>query len=189
MSDNYNKLRRAVDEIVEERKKDGYTEFDADQFSTDRVSCLAALAQLVPGMQLYGHMYLYIEYGKDIYVITWLIHQPMQKYASLSNRPRWIKQLVWNVSNRVPDFEYWSLEDTSFASGAFWLNTPDRYLAETDRDIKQVFRKTRSWCARNQMCAKLKKTDRKHIAILNDKNAERDRVLAKYARKEAENNA
>lgn len=186
---NYNKLRKALGEIVEGRKKDGYTELDASQFATERVACLAALAQLTPGHQLYGHMYLYIQYGEDIYAITWLIHLPMQKFASLSNRPRWIKQLTWNVSKKVFDFEYWTLEDTDFASEAFWLNTPDRYLPEPDRDIKQVFKKARSWCAKNQMCAKLRKTDRKHLAIISDKNAERDRCLARYARKEEEHNA
>lgn len=79
----------------------------------------------------YGKILGYFEYDNKVYHFFYHIHEPNQKYPQLSNKMTCIsvlieKQVVFRCEEVIP---YVSIEDSTFGHKAFWLHTPDDYIA------------------------------------------------------------
>lgn len=167
----YDKLKATVERTASGDEKQGATKLDPSAFSTKDMTCLAAILHDEPGAQLYGHMMLYFEYKKHIFKIFWRIHTPNMKRAILANSPLNIQEMVW-VKDEELDFEYWNLEDTTFGIDAWLSFTPTRTLTDSDLYVRLAFEKIKAWSVENQMCKKLRKTDRLHLKL----KAEKERI-------------
>lgn len=112
----------------------------------------------------YGYMHGIFEY-KDgrIFDFTWRIHTPKQKYAHLSNRMTNIQQIITKYY-KIADYNAVEHINTDFGSkGAFWLYTPLNSLTGEDYDLRILMQTIKKWAVEEQLCKKIRKTDKKHI--------------------------
>lgn len=167
------RLDNAIIDFAEEQKSRGWVQLDTEPFSTENITCVSATAQITPGANLYGFMYVHIKHEDHIYRILWRIHVPNMKYASKANDPLDIKEMTLETDRRIPDLEFLEAKDTDFGTQAFWLHTPDDSLSRNDLYLRQVFRKIKAWSVENQMCKKLRRTDRQHLKIKQERENQR----------------
>lgn len=167
--ETYNKLKRAVKRMTDGSVNRHATRLDETLFSTDEMTCIAAVVHDKPGAQLYGYMDLFYEYKKHIFKIWWRIHTPNMGHANLANSPINIQEVVWVKDKKLPDVEYWTMDETTFGVEAFWLYTSCDSLSGSDLYVRLAFNKIKAWSVKEQMCKKLRKTDKLHLRLKAEK--------------------
>ena len=118
-----------------------------------------------PENYAFGNMYGIFEYEDDLYKFTWHIHEPKQKFASLSNRMTNIERLI--VRHKA-GYEF--VSETIIDSGhkAFWINTPDDYLDGFDLSLRKLMKNIKAYAVANQFCKHIKTFDSKHLEWLEN---------------------
>lgn len=119
-----------------------------------------------PESYMFGKMYGIFEYEGNIYKFTWHIHEPKQKFASLSNRMTNIEQFI---VKRKDDFEFVSTTMTKTGHRAFWINTPDNYLDGFDLSLRKLMKSIKAYAVSEQLCKQIKKFDNKHLKWIDTK--------------------
>lgn len=113
-----------------------------------------------PESYMFGKMYGIFKYEGDIYKFTWHIHEPKQKFASLSNRMTNIEQLIVKQKD---ESEFVSTAMTKTGYMAFWINTPDNYLDGFDLSLRKLMKNIKAYAVSEQLCKQIKKFDHKHL--------------------------
>ena len=122
---------------------------------------------LNPESSQYGNMlggFLYKPEGR-IFTFRYHIHEPNQKYASLSNKMTSISEIVektYHLGDKsiTTDGEI----PTTFGHRAFWINTPMSALKSDDeKHLRHLMTCITKYSREQDFCRRLRKTDKKHI--------------------------
>ena len=149
--------------ILETYKSDhdllGLSAVDCGSILTDDCKMLQLYIGDNPESYSFGKMYGCFEYNNDLYSFSWHIHEPNQKFASLSNRMTNFSKLVVKTRN----FNYVAEEMADSGHKAFWLYTPDSYLDGFDLSLRLFMKKIKEYAVSEQLCKKIRKLDQKHL--------------------------
>lgn len=140
------------------------SEVPCSHLSTDNCKMLCLFIGDNPESTTYGKMKGIFEYQDGrIFLFSWHIHEPNQKYASLSNHMTNIEQLVVKYDEKH-DFTFVDHEDlTLFGNEAFMLYTPTHTLSGEDYGLRMLMKSIKAWAVKEQLCKKLRSTDKAHI--------------------------
>lgn len=141
------------------------------ELSTDDCKMLRLYVANNPENYMFGKMYGIFEYEGDIYQFTWHIHEPKQRFASLSNRMTNIEQFIVKRKN---DVEFISTTMAKAGHKAFRLYTPDNYLDGFDLSLRKLMKSIKMYAISEQLCKQIKQFDRKHLEW-KDKQENRNR--------------
>lgn len=156
-------------EFAEERSDSGWRKIDHTQFSTDKFTCLKAFIQDKPGELHYGHMVMYLIYGKRIFKLEWRIHVPHMMCPHMANRPVKLREYMQMECGKGKRPIFISTS-TRFGENAWLINWSDSDLDEESRHLKDLFRKIKAWSVENQMCRKIRKNDNLHLKLCRQKS-------------------
>lgn len=154
-NDNMNKTRHFIEKEIDQKLKDGYIVIpDYEKtLSTNDARCLGAIYCLEPKSIFFGKMFLYLEYGKDIYRLWWVIRTKGNQDPTLSNRPQDINKALPKTEYGI---DYITWDETTDGGEAFMQFTPLKYLDGFDKDLRLVMQKTRHYVAENKLCRKIR---------------------------------
>ena len=167
----YKNLKDSVKRMISGDVRRDATKLDPSPFSTGNMTCIAAMLHDKPGSLLYGHMMLYYEYKKHIFRIFWRIHTPNMGHANLANCPLNIQEVVWTDDERL-GIGYWEIRETTFGTEAWLSFAPTKTLRDSDLYVRLAFEKIKAWSIREQMCKKLRKTDKQHLRLKAEKEGD-----------------
>ena len=137
-----------------------------DDLSTDMCTVHCAYIGLDVKSSMYGEIqgvFTIKNKPDQIFEFMFHVHEPMQKYAHLSNKMKNMYKLVekqWR--------EYTSIERDlmEFGYKAFWLYTPDDLLNDDEKIIRNLIRSVTKYSREKDYCKTLRKTDKKRLAYL-----------------------
>ena len=142
----------------------------SDKISSDHCKIICLFLGRNPKSNQYGDMIGFFEYiDGRIFRFRFHVHKPNQKYAQLSNKMTNIEMIVEHNYPELNDIHY-TVKDTDFGVKAFWNNTPTSSLENEDLDLRQLMQNLTKYSRKHNLCNKLRKTDKEHIAYEKSTN-------------------
>lgn len=164
--DNECYILKHVDKVYTGSKLN-MTSVPCEQLTTNACKMLRMFIGFDPCSYGYGQIYGVFKYKDDrIFGFKWNIHRPKQKYASLSNRMTDIFE--YSIAQKY-DFPFVNREEfTEFGAEAFWINTPTKSLTGEDYDLRILMQTIKKWAVKEQLCKKIRKSDKKYMNWQNN---------------------
>lgn len=100
---------------------------------------------------------------KELYAFDYNIHTPSSKGPQRSNQAVCIKRIAYAKSYGMP---YIKIEDTGFAALSLWIHTPDTTLNKPAYAVRCIIKDVQAFCRWKDYCARLRKTDKRHLSWL-----------------------
>ena len=147
----------------------GLHRVDCSQLSTDNCKMLRLYIAENPESYIFGKMYGIFEYQNELYKFKWHIHEPNQKFSSLSNHMTNFEKMI-SKYDKKHDFRYVMCQPSYDGHKAFWLHTPDDILDGFDLHLRKLMRNLKTYAVSEQLCKKIRKFDKKHLKWRNEIN-------------------
>lgn len=141
---------------------------DCSNLSTDDCEMLRLYIAENPKSYMFGKMYGVFEHDGILYKFLWHIHEPNQKFASLSNRMTEFQMLVIQTSHS--GFKFITTRPAENGHRAFWLNTPNSYLDGFDLSLRKLMHSIKTYAVSEQLCKRIRKYDKHHLAWREEMN-------------------
>ena len=135
---------------------------DCSRLSTDDCEMLRLYIAENPESYKFGKMYGVFKHENELYKFTWHIHEPKQRFSSLSNRMTNFEKIIVKCDEKH-DFRYVVSRPSNSGHRAFWINTPDDTLEGFDLHLRKLMRNLKTYAVSEQLCKRIRKFDKKHL--------------------------
>lgn len=158
--DEYEKVR------IDVRDTYKYTDVDPDNFKATDIKVLFFMICMEPESPSYGKAtgaFIYkneqVYQDERVYQFYYNIHTPYSKGPHLSNQMTCINRVVLNNRHGITTIKF---EESCFGSMAFWIHTPMDCLTPEARSLRELMKSLQSYCRKENLCKRLRKTDKAH---------------------------
>ncbi len=153
--DEYEKIRIAL------RKAYNFTDVDLAGFEAPHIKMLYFMTCMDPESMCYGTAAgSFVYKDRRVFSFHYNIHIPHAKGPRISNMMTDIKQIVMKEMHGsiLPE-----KKETSFGREAFLSHIPIGHLDEESKDLRRLMKSLQSYCRKEELCKKLRKTDKAHL--------------------------
>ena len=137
-----------------------YIDVNPVNFEVDNIDILYFMICLDPESTFYGTGNgVFVYNNEQVYLFRYNIHTPHSKGPHISNTMTSVDQLILKDRHDITMLE---TKETEFGFKAFWDHTPMECLNQEEKSLRQLMRSIQSYCRKENLCAKLRKTDKIH---------------------------
>lgn len=159
---------KLLDDIYDDmRERLKYVNVDTGNFQAKDIDVLHFMVCLAPDSMCYGRgIGAFIYKDGRVFQFSYNIHTPHSKGPRLSNRMTNIQRVTLHDCYGVMTTRN---KNTDFGLKAFWDYTPISALDDESASLRELMKSVQSYCRKENLCARLRKTDKEHEKWENKK--------------------
>lgn len=137
-----------------------YTNIDPASITADDIHVLYFMIGLDPESVGYGMgTGAFVYKDGRVFCFHYTIHTTHTKGPHVSNTMDYIDEIILDKKYGIP---LPRTVNSSFGYKAFWLYTPMKLLDDDAKCLRQLMESVKAYCRKEELCRKLRKTDKKH---------------------------